>query len=514
MPLAVVGASHRTAPIEHRERFALGRAEVPGALLGLSADGSEAVVISTCNRTEVYLSLPDGSDGVEQARALLADRIGQDPASAARYFYVHRDRQAAEHLFRVSSGLDSMILGEPQIQGQVKEAYATAREVAGENGPVVGQALHRLFQTAFSIGGRVRSETGLGIGAASVSSAAVDLAKKIFGSLRGRRALVLGAGEMSETTLECLRGEGVRTAVVANRTYERARELADRWGGEAIHWEEFAGALPQVDIVICSTSAPHPVLTVDRLRSALHGPRRPLCIIDIAIPRDVEPAVADERDVFLYNIDDLQQIVDDNLGRRRAQLPQAESIVSQGVEDYWAWYSSLAVVPTIRALRDRGEQMRRAPVVGLDAKAPVTQRGDARPIVHAVPVLRHRRIDLLQAGDGDAGAHQAEQRDRMPPPVARAVARECGRRTQRLGAALRIALHEVEHRPLGTGGNGSVRAGFQCGRTHQRSLGLDLRDEVAMAIHHALRQAGRSDKAPAAGTPAASRTARRSWRGR
>ncbi|HEU0300068.1 MAG TPA: glutamyl-tRNA reductase [Longimicrobium sp.] len=363
MPLAVVGASHRTAPIELRERLAFGRAEVPAALLALSADGAEAVALSTCNRTELYLALPDGSDGVERARALLAARIGADPAGAARHLYVHRDRQAAEHLFRVASGLDSMILGEPQIQGQVKEAYAAAREVAAEHGPVVGQALHRLFQTAFSIGGRVRSETGLGIGAASVSSAAVDLAKKIFGSLRGRRALVLGAGEMSETTLECLRGEGVRTAVVANRTYERARELADRWGGEAIHWEEFAGALPQVDIVICSTAAPHPVLTVDRLRGALpHGPRRPLCIIDIAIPRDVEPAVADQPNVFLYNIDDLQQIVDDSLGRRRAQLPHAESIVGQGVEDFWAWYSGLAVVPTIRALRDRGEELRRAEV--------------------------------------------------------------------------------------------------------------------------------------------------------
>ena len=363
MPLAVVGASHRTAPIELRERFAFGRAEIPGALLGLSADGSEAVILSTCNRTEVYLSLPDGSDGVDHARALLASRIGADTGEAARYFYVHQDRRAAEHLFRVSSGLDSMILGEPQIQGQVKEAYAAAREVAGENGPVVGQALHRLFQTAFSIGGRVRSETGLGIGAASVSSAAVDLTKKIFGSLKGRRALVLGAGEMSETTLECLRGEGVRTAIVANRTWERARELAEKWGGEAIHWEDFARALPEVDIVICSTAAPHPVLTVERMRSALpHGPRRPLCVIDIAIPRDVEPAVGDEPNVFLYNIDDLQQMVDDNLGRRRAELPAAESIVVRGVDDFWAWYSGLAVVPTIRALRDRGEEMRRAEV--------------------------------------------------------------------------------------------------------------------------------------------------------
>ncbi|HEX6038458.1 glutamyl-tRNA reductase [Longimicrobium sp.] len=363
MPLAVVGASHRTAPIELRERFAFGRTEIPGALVELSADGSEAVILSTCNRTEVYLALPDGSDGVEHARALLSARIGAEGNEAARYFYVHRDRQAAEHLFRVSSGLDSMILGEPQIQGQVKEAYATAREVASDDGPVVGQALHRLFQTAFSIGGRVRSDTGLGIGAASVSSVAVDLTKKIFGSLKGRRALVLGAGEMSEVTMECLRAEGVRTAIVANRTYERARELAERLGGEAIHWEEFGRALPEVDIVICSTAAPHPVLTVDRLRSALpSGPRRPLCIIDIAIPRDVEAAVGDVENVFLYNVDDLQGIVDANLGRRRAQLPAAESIVLGGVDDFWAWYSSLAVVPTIRALRDRGEALRQAEV--------------------------------------------------------------------------------------------------------------------------------------------------------
>lgn len=363
MPLAVVGASHRTAPIELRERFAFGRAEIPGALAELSADGSEAVILSTCNRTEVYLALPDGSDGVEHARALLGARMGAEGNEAARYFYVHRDRRAAEHLFRVSSGLDSMILGEPQIQGQVKEAYAAAREVAAEGGPVVGQALHRLFQTAFSVGGRVRSETGLGIGAASVPSVAVDLSKKIFGSLKGRRALVLGAGEMSEVTMECLRAEGVRTAIVANRTYERARELAERLGGEAIHWEDFAGALPEVDIVICSTSAPHPVLTVERLRGALpHGPRRPLCIIDIAIPRDVDPAVGEAENVFLYNIDDLQGIVDANLGRRRAQLPAAEAIVLDGVDDYWAWYSSLAVVPTIRALRDRGEALRQAEV--------------------------------------------------------------------------------------------------------------------------------------------------------
>ncbi|HYH78432.1 MAG TPA: hypothetical protein VEX86_01500, partial [Longimicrobium sp.] len=183
MPLAVVGASHRTAPIELRERLAFGRAEVAPALAGLAADaGGESVLLTTCNRTEFYLASGDGDAGVERALEVLAARIGADPADAARWLYVRRDREAAHHLFRVAAGLDSMIVGEPQIQGQVKEAYAAARQVAGAGGPVVGPALNRLFQSAFNVGGRVRSETGLGIGAASVSSAAVELSKKIFGS--------------------------------------------------------------------------------------------------------------------------------------------------------------------------------------------------------------------------------------------------------------------------------------------------------------------------------------------
>ncbi|HEU4560394.1 MAG TPA: glutamyl-tRNA reductase [Longimicrobium sp.] len=360
MPVAVVGASHRTAPIELRERLAFGRAEVPAALADLHASaGAEAVLLTTCNRTEFYLAGVEGEAGVEQAIEMLSHRIGADPAEAARWLYVRRDREAAQHLFRVAAGLDSMIVGEPQIQGQVREAYAAARQVAGAGGPVVGPALNRLFQNALNVGGRVRSETGLGIGAASVPSAAVELSKKIFGSLKGRRALVLGAGEMSEVTLECLAGEGVRAAVVANRTYERAAELAEKWGGTAIHWEEFAHALPEVDIVICSTASRNPVLTLNRFRAALpRGTRKPLCIIDIAIPRDVETAVGDQENVFLYNIDDLQQIVTDSLDRRKAELPAAERIVAEGVEDYWSWYASLAVVPTIRALRDHGERVR------------------------------------------------------------------------------------------------------------------------------------------------------------
>jgi glutamyl-tRNA reductase len=363
MPVAVIGASHRTAPIELRERLAFGRGEVAPALARLAGAQAEAVLLSTCNRTELYLAAPSGVEVEPLARAILAERLGAEGTDPAPWLYLHRDREAVQHLFRVAAGLDSMIVGEPQIQGQVRDAYATARETTGPWGPVVGAALNRLFQSALGVGGRVRAETGLGVGAASVSSAAVELARKIFGSLKGRRALVLGAGEMSEITLECLQRDGVRTAVVANRTFPRAQELASRWGGEAIHWEEFGTALAGVDIVICSTAAPRPVLTVERFRQALpRGARRPLCVIDIALPRDVEAALGEEENVFLYDLDDLQQIVDASLDRRRAELPAAEAIIARGVEEFWGWYASLAVVPTIRALRDHGERVRHAEV--------------------------------------------------------------------------------------------------------------------------------------------------------
>lgn len=362
MPLAVVGASHRTAPIELRERLAFGRAELPPTLLGLVGTGavSEAVLLSTCNRSELYLAADDARAAVAAAEALFAARLGWETL-ASSYLYVHSDRRAAEHLFRVAAGLDSMLLGEPQIQGQVRDAYTRAQSTAGASGPVVGAVLNRLFQTALGIGAKVRSETALAVGASSVPSAAVDLAKKIFDNLRGRQALVVGAGEMSEVTLECLRGEGVQTALVANRTLERARELAERWGGEAIGFDRLGAALGEVDIVICSTAAPHPVLTRGRFRAALPGgAQRPLCIIDIALPRDVEPSVGDEANVFLYNVDDLTHIVGGNLDRRRAEIPAAEAIITEGVEDFWGWYAGLAVVPTIRRLREQGERLRQA----------------------------------------------------------------------------------------------------------------------------------------------------------
>jgi glutamyl-tRNA reductase len=365
MTLVVVGANYRTAPIDLRERLAFGRADVPLALMALRESGvaSEAVLLSTCNRTELYFASDDERPGVDAARTLFARQAGIAADRLASNLYVHRDREAAGHLFRVTAGLDSMVVGEPQIQGQVREAYQAAREAETAVGPVVGTTLNRLFQNAASIGGRIRTETSVGLGAASISSAAVDLAKKIFGSLRGRRAMVLGAGEMSEVTLECLHAEGMTSTIVANRTFDRATEMAARWNGQAIGFDAFEEALHDVDVMVCSTAAPHPVVTRARLRRALPGGLpKPLCIIDIAVPRDVETAVGDESNVFLYNIDDLRQIVGDTLDRRRAQIPQAEAIISRGVDEFWGWYAGLAVVPTIRDLRHRSEQLRQEEV--------------------------------------------------------------------------------------------------------------------------------------------------------
>ncbi|HLU26646.1 MAG TPA: glutamyl-tRNA reductase [Longimicrobiales bacterium] len=363
MTLAVVGLSHHTAPVEVRERYVFGRKEASAILAALTAGGvaEEAVLLSTCNRAELYLRLGAGR-GLDAAVELFAARAGYSRAEAEEHLYRHVGRRAVEHLFRVTSSLDSMVVGEAQIQGQVRTAYEAAQGGGGGE-RAVGPVLSRLFEMALHTGGRVRSETALGVGAASVPSVAVELAKKIFGSLRGRRAMVLGAGEMSELMLECLVAEGVESLVVANRTEARAREITARFGGRPVRYDEMLMALPEVDIVAAATAAPHVVLTREMVESVLPGgPRHPLCVLDIALPRDVDPAVGEMDNIFLYDVDDLQQIVEGNLERRRADIPRAEALIAEGVEAFWAWYVSRDVAPLIRELRERAERVRQAEV--------------------------------------------------------------------------------------------------------------------------------------------------------
>lgn len=350
MGLIVVGISHHTAPLEVREKVSHPPTETTAVLdeVAAVAGAQEAVVLSTCNRTEYYLVEGD-EEAASMVRRHLAERLGR---AADDYVFVRRERDAVAHLYRVASGLDSMIIGEAQITGQVRDAWERSRAHAGA-------ILNRLFQSALLVAGRVRSETAVARGAASVSSAAVLLAKQIFGSLSGRRAMVLGAGEMAELALECLINEGVRAAVVANRTHERARELAARHGATAMHYDDCWAQLSEVDVLLTSTAAPHAIVLPDHVRPALRARGdRPLCILDIALPRDVHPDVRAMDNVYLYDLDDLRSVVASNIERRRAELPSAEQVIAAEVEAYWRWLAGLAAVPVVSAMRGTMDRVR------------------------------------------------------------------------------------------------------------------------------------------------------------
>ena len=360
MGIRVLGINHRTAPLEVRERFAHGAHEVPGALARvIEAGASGGVLLSTCNRTEFYL-VADDERVLETAWSLLGERFETAPSGggggggggAREYGYIEHDREAVRHLYRVSSGLDSMILGESQIQGQVREAWEASRAQAG---PV----LHRLFQTALHVGSRVRTETGLGMGTASAASAGVAVAGKIFGDLAGRSALILGAGDMAELAATCLSNEGVQVTLVANRTQERARAIAERLGGRAVSLDEAWAHFATTDIALCSTAAPHAVVTWERVGAIIGGRRgKPLCILDLAMPRDVDPAIAQLENVFLYDVDDLQTVAAQATARRRDEIPAAERIVEEETDLFWAWFGGLGVVPAIKELRARMDEIR------------------------------------------------------------------------------------------------------------------------------------------------------------
>lgn len=367
MALTVVGLSHHAAPIELRERCAYGAREIGPALDRLHAEAAgamrESVLLSTCNRTEFYLADADPIAGGAQAAVpadraaggawtLLDERLAGMGADARSVGYLRRDRDAVRHLMRVAAGLDSMVVGEAQIQGQVRDAWELCRARSG-------LVLNRLFQTALGVGGRVRAETGIGRGAASVSSAAVQLARKIFGPLAGRQAMVLGAGEMAELALQCLVDEGVRTAVVANRTFEHAETLARRHGATALRYDEAWRHLATVDLLICSTAAPHPVVSRGHLAPGLAARGdRPLCVLDIALPRDVEPDVRSLSNVFLYDLDDLQSVTATTLAARRSALPAAEQIIDAEVDKYWEWLAGLVAIPVVTQFRAAMEQVR------------------------------------------------------------------------------------------------------------------------------------------------------------
>jgi len=358
MHLVVVGLSHKTAPIEIRERLTFPAHRQAEALARLVGDPAvaEAVIVSTCNRTEIYAVASTGDDGVDAVIDFMAGFHDLDRHELVRSLYITRGEDVVHHLFRVVASLDSMVIGEAQILGQVKEAYDHALAAGA-----TGVALNKLFRQSFEVGKRVRTETEIGENAVSISYAAIELAKKVFDTLVGRTILILGAGKMSELTAKHLVSNGVKSVLVANRTFERAQELADRFNGEAIRYDELYERMHGADIVITSTAATHYVITKEQVASAMRGRGgRPLFLIDIAVPRDIEPAVNEISNVFLYDIDDLSGVVESNLEERMREAGRAESIIADEIATFVRWRESLEVVPTVAAIRAKADTIRRA----------------------------------------------------------------------------------------------------------------------------------------------------------
>ena len=347
--LVLLGMNHRSAPLSVREQAGFTEQELPGVLPRLASGRpfQEAVVLSTCNRVELLVRADDAPGAAGALVQFLAEAKGFTVADLEKYGYTYRGLDAVRHLFQVASGLDSMVLGEPQILGQVKRAYALAR-AAGTTGSIVDHALQHCLAAAK----RVRTATGISRHAGSVSSAAVTLARQIFGDLSGRTVLLLGAGKMTELAARHLAGSGVGKVVVANRTYTRALQLAESFGGSAVNWDDALSALAAADIVVTGTAAAQPVLTKADVQQALGGRRgRPLFLIDIAVPRDVEPDVNTLDGVYLYDIDDLQQVVDKNLEQRKRAAEEARRQIEDEVTAFARWLQATEVTPTIVSLR-------------------------------------------------------------------------------------------------------------------------------------------------------------------
>ena len=354
MRLVLVGTSHHRAPVELREQIFVSAADNSELVERLAGDDAEAVVLSTCNRTELYLV--HGDDETAQARAFaeLTALAGLSETEIAPTLYTLTDEAAALHAFRVAAGLDSLIPGEAQILGQVRDAYELAR---GAN--TAGPVLHRLFRQALRVGRRVRTETAIGENPASISSAAAELAERVFGSLEGRRILILGAGKMSDLATVNLISRGVESVFVANRSVERAERLASRFGGRAVGLEEVEAELESADVVVASTSARGFVLSAEQVARAMSKRRgRPIFFVDIAVPRDIDPSVNEIEGCYLYDVDDLERVVEESVAGRREEAVRAEAIVSEEAQRFRDWQLSLDVVPAIASLRALAESIR------------------------------------------------------------------------------------------------------------------------------------------------------------
>ncbi|HEY0517453.1 MAG TPA: glutamyl-tRNA reductase [Solirubrobacteraceae bacterium] len=410
--LLALGISHKTAPVALRERLAFTEEEAAQFAQTATATDEvrEAVVISTCNRTEVYLVVGDAVRAEGDVLGLLARRASIRPTELAEAIYSPRNCDAARQLYRVTAGLESMIVGEAEIQGQVRRAHEAAMR-AGTTGPLT----NRLFAAALTTGKRVRSETTIGASRVSVPSIAVDLARSVLGDLERRHVVVLGAGETSELTAHALAEQGAGTIFLANRHADRALSLARRFGGQVVGLEELPDQLLQADIVLSSTSSPHPIVGRDELELVMdERAGRPLLCIDIAVPRDIDPACAELEGVTLYDIDDLQAVVARSISERELQAPRAQEIVEEEIHRFARWLGQLDALPTVAALRDHGERIVEQVLQENSARWQTASPRDvarvqeiARAVMNRLlhePTIRLRSLDGNRSESG-AGGH-------------------------------------------------------------------------------------------------------------
>jgi glutamyl-tRNA reductase len=358
MNIIVVGLSHKTAPVQIREKvaFAPTQMEKPLQALVNLPDITEAIIVSTCNRVEIYVTSRDVAGGMARVKRFLADYHNFPLETLEQHLYSLHGEDAIRHVFRVASSLDSMVVGEPQILGQIKTSYGYAAEFKSS-----GIILNRFLHKAFSVAKRVRTETKIASSAVSVAFAAVELAKKIFNDLSDKTVLLIGAGEMCELAAKHFLNGGVRGVMVTNRTYERAEKLAEEFDGKAIHFEDLFEQLHKADIILSSTGAPHCIIGPKDLDDVMRRRKhKPMFFIDIAVPRDIDPGVNDVENAYLFTVDDLQEVVSANLQQRSAEAQKAEEIVNMEIGQFFKWLSSLEVTPTIVALRNKFDEIRRA----------------------------------------------------------------------------------------------------------------------------------------------------------
>ena len=368
MKVLVIGVNHKTANVEVREKLAFNGPKLEDGVYGLRKipEVREAAVLSTCNRVELYLCVNKSAEAGDKIKDFLAVFHGLPRQDFEKSLFIHTGEEAIRHIFRVSSSLDSMVVGEPQILGQIKDTFDFALTKK-----TTGVLLNKLMKKAISTAKRVRTETRIAENAVSISFAAVELAKKIFTNLTGRSFMLLGAGEMAELAARHLMNNGVQEVMVVNRTYERGCELASEFGGKPVRFEDFLQELVHADIIICSTGAPAYVLHKDQMHKAMKERKhRPVFIIDISVPRNIDPEINKLDNVYLYDVDDLQEVVDTNIHGRKIEAEKAEKIVNEEVEKFIRWMSSLDSVPTIVALRQKADEIKTEEVEKLKGRFP------------------------------------------------------------------------------------------------------------------------------------------------